>query len=721
MTSYAKRSSRKVRLAIDEGLLLKLATAGILLALILAVALLRLQRLGELPPGVVGDEGRPAAVALQVLQGKHAIFFSNVDDGGGREPSVIYALALFTSLFGRTLLAMHLPTALGSAGMVFVTFWVGQLFFGRDEESGRATPWRGLLVGGVGAGLMVVSIGQTILGRTAYNNTTHMPVLLTLCLGLLWWGWQERSWWRVMLAGACAGLLPYTYMAARLVPFLFLFLGLSFLLPFSAAARAKARAELPWAGVFLGVAGLVAAPILVYFVLHPEHFFLRSQYLWVFDSDLQQGSPLGTFLNNVWDHLSVLGFRGDPSWRNNFAGQPMLNPWEATFFWFGVSMAVWRWQRPAYRLLLFWLAIMTMPAFLARDSLSPSTMRMIGAAPAIYLLVGVGIWEAYRFLKGRLSGQMLSGLSLLCGTALCVAVLAQGIVTYRTYFQYWAAAPEVQKAYLPPLTDLIRVLNAQPPDESTINLIPNLDGDYNVDYLYTGAAPAHLVDPFRPVLAQEIESALKATEKVSTLKVVEWTANVIRVGGDVERIAFLLSKYGRYLGSEEHSIFRIHSYTDISLDRPWTFYEHLEPLTVDYDGGIALQGLALGQGAEQMSSRQLPSLARDRPLWMALRWQTAPGLDVDYAISLRLYNAAGARVYQEDIVLWSPSHWPTSHWSADAPVDTLALLAVPADLPAGNYELRLVVYNFDTLVPTVERGVWEPETTLAHLRLAESQ
>ena len=721
MTSNATRSPRKARLAIDEGLLLKLATAGILLALTLAVALLRLQRLDELPPGVVGDEARPAAVGLQVLQGKHAVFFPDVDAGGGREPSVIYVFALFTLLFGRTLLAMHLPTALGSAGMVFVTFWVGQLFFGRDEDSGRATPWRGLLVGGVGAGLMVVSIGQTILGRTAYNNTTHMPVLLTLCLGLLWWGWQERSWWRVMLAGACSGLLPYTYMAARLVPFLFLFWGLSFLLPFGAAARAKARAELPWAGVFLGVAGLVAAPTLVYFVLHPEHFFLRSQYLWVFDSDLQQGSQFGTFLKNVWDHLLLLGFRGDPSWRNNFAGQPMLNPWEAVFFWIGVGMTVFRWRRSTYRLLLIWLVTMVLPAFLARDELAPSTMRMIGAAPAIYLLAGVGIWEAYRFLKGRLSGQMLSGLPLLCGAGLCLALLAQGTVTYRKYFQYWAVAPEVQKAYLPPLTDLIRVLNAQPPEESSINLIPNVDGDYNIDYLYTGAAATLLVDPFQPVTAQEVHSILKAAEQVSTVRVVEWTDDVMRVGGDVERIAFLLGKYGRYQGSEEYTDFHVHNYTDISLEGSWRFYEDLEPLTVEYDGGIAMQGVALGQGAEQMSVQNALELGRDRPMWMAMRWQVAEELNIDYAISLRLYSSGGERIFQEDSVLWNPVHQPTSDWSGEEPVDTTGILAFPAELPAGDYELRLVVYDFETQVPTVETGVWEAETTLAQLRLGEDQ
>ena len=33
----------------------------------------------------------------------------------------------------------------------------------------------------------------------------------------------------------------------------------------------------------------------------------------------------------------------------------------------------------------------------------------------------------------------------------------------------------------------------------------------------------------------------------------------------------------------------------------------------------------------------------------------------------------------------------------------------------------MVVYDFETLTPTVETGVWEPEVTLARLRLAHIQ
>ena len=703
----------------DERLCLRLAATGVLLALALAVVLLRLQRLDELPPGLVEDEDRDGLGALRVLQGEHAIFFPDIGDG--REASAIYVLALSTLLFGRTLLAMHLPTALGSAGMVFAVFWLGRLLFGRDEESEQAAPWRGLSIGGVGAGLMAVSLGQTILGRTAYNKTTHMPLLLCLCLGLLWWGWKERSWWRIGLAGACAGLLPYTYMAARFVPILFVFLGLSFLLSLRAVTWKKVCAELPWAAVFAGVAGLVAAPLLVHFVLHPEHFFLRSQNLWVFDPARSQGDPLGTFLLNVWEHLLVLGFRGDPSLRNNYAGQPLLNPWEAFFFWLGAGMAVLRWRRSTYRLLLLWLVIMLVPAFLARDYLVPSTMRMLGAAPAIFLFVGVGVWEAFSFLRKRFVREDATRAAIAVGSVIGVAVLVQGIVTYRTYFQKWAVVPEVYTAYIVSLTDLFQVLNAQLSKADMIYLVPHFYRGYNFGYLYRGAAQVHYFYPHTPDLAQKVESVLTDTEELSTVKVVEWIGDTAWVGYDVGRFAVLLSKYGRYLGSDEYSDFRIHSFADISLDRPWTLYEQLEPRTLNYDGGIALRGLALGQRAEQLSSQQLLDLGRDWPLWMALRWQTAPGLDVDYSISLRLYNVEGERAYQEDAVLWNPNHLPTSHWSADEPVDFLTLLAVPADLPAGIYELRLVVYNFETLVPTVEIGIWEPETTLARLQLAEFQ
>ena len=699
-----------------------LATGGILLVLALAVVLLRLQRLDELPLGLHHDEGTHGVDALRVLQGKHAVFFPA---NNGREGLIVYTIALAISFLGRTMLALRLPTALAGAGTVFVVFWLGRLLFGRDE-SGRVTPWRGLLVGGIGAGLLAVSLGQTIIGRAALR-ANFLPLFLCLCLALLWWGWERRIWWRVALAGVCAGLLPYTYLAARFTPFLFLFLGLSFLLPWG-RGKARLRAELPWAGVFLGVAGLIAAPILVYFALHPDHFFIRSNQLLILQPDQSQGDPLGAFLGNVWEHLLAFGFRGDPNWRHNFDGHPMLNPREAFFFWFGAGMAVWHWKRPAYRLLLLWLAVLLLPAILARDILVPNTLRMIGAAPAIYLLAAIGVWESFRFLRKRFFRENNTTAAIALASVVSVSVLVQGVSTYRTYFQKWADESEVYHEYAVGWVDLIHVLSLQPPDADIVYLIP--DGQRHkqlhegfrspsFEYLYQDAAQVHLFHTAMPNLAQKIESTLAAMENISIVKVVDWDTNAAWTGDETERFAVLLGKYGRYLGSDAYGSFQIHNYTDIALDRPWTFYEHLEPLTIYYDGDIALQGIALGQGEKQLSSQQLLNLGQDRSLWMALQWRTDSGLNVDYAISLRLYNIEGERAYQKDVVLWKPNHTLTGRGGVSELFDALLQLDIPADFLPGDYELRLVVYSTETQIPTVEIGVWEPELVLARLRLAE--
>ena len=234
----------------SERLRIAWVTGGILFALMVVVVALRIYRLSDIPPGLYYDEGAHGVDALQVLKGEHAVFFPR---NTGREGLIVYAVALSTAFLGRTMLALRLPMALASAGTVFVVFWLGQLLFGRDEESGRATPWRGLLIGGVSAGLLAVSLVSTVLGRTAFRINL-LPLLLSLCLALLWWGWRQRNWGRVGLAGACAGLLMYTYMPARVTPFLFLLFGLSFLAPFRPEAMKKIRTELPWASLFVGAA-----------------------------------------------------------------------------------------------------------------------------------------------------------------------------------------------------------------------------------------------------------------------------------------------------------------------------------------------------------------------------------------------------------------------------------------------------------------------------------
>ena len=728
--------NRVAQLSRDERFRLTLAATGILIALALAVSILRLHRLSELPPGLHHDEGTHGVNALQVMRSEHAAFFP---ENNGREGMIVYAIALATSFLGRTTMAVRLPTALVSAATVFVLFWLGWLLFRQDEQSGRPTPWRGLLIAGAGAGLLAVALGQTVIGRTALRGN-FLPFFLCLCLAMLWSGWRRQSQWRIALAGACAGLLPYTYITARFTPFLFFLFGLSFLLQRGGTGDAEegtegrraltrfkflfslSRAEWKMVAIFVSVAILVAMPILLHFALNPEHFFLRSAQTWVFDSERSQGNALGTFLSNVWGYVLAFGFRGDLLWRHNLPGQPLLNLWQAFFFWLGVGTAVWHWRsRPAYRLLLLWLVFLLLPAVLAREitAVPPNTIRMIGAVPAIYLLAAVGIWEAFRFVRNRFfpENQFRTGtvLSVLVG----LAILAQGAFTYRDYFHRWAAAPEIHRAYGTEWTDLIRLVNEQPHDGSIVYLVPGFMWQYSFEFLYQGEVPVHLVHSAMPDFAGQVESALAKSENLTEVRVVDWTTDVIWVGDEDERLAILLDKYGRHLGADTYANFQVETYTDIILVRPWKLYDTLEALTVDYDGGISLLGLATGQGTEQLSVRNPLHLEVDRPLWLALQWQTAPELGIDYAISFRLHNVDGSGVYQKDNVLWRPDHSSTGSRGLPETFDSLHLLDFPSDLPYGDYELRMVVYDTATLEPTVELGVWEPEAVLARLRLGE--
>ncbi|MXY92348.1 MAG: hypothetical protein F4047_14535 [Caldilineaceae bacterium SB0670_bin_27] len=726
-----------------------LLKGAIILALALAVALLRLYRLGELPPGISQDAGAHGLDALQVLRGEHAVFFPR---NFGREGMNVYGTALATFLLGRTVLAIYLPAALASAGTVFAVFWLGQLFFDRDEN-GQPTPWRALVIGGVAAGLLSVSLSQTFVGRAGVRGN-FLPLALSLCLALLWSGWRKRSLWQIALSGACAGLLPYTYIPARFVPFLFLFFGLSFLPSFVkdrtregkrrggdisnwlARIASSSKVEQQMIEVFLGCAALVAAPILLHFSLHPDHFFMRSDLVSVFQTHMSQGETLGTFLKNTWSHILAFGFRGDWATRHNIPFRPMLNIWEASFFWFGVAMAGWNIQRSANRLLLLWLLILLLPAALAIGMMPPpSFIRMIGVVPAVYLLIGFGFWESVQLLRrlgdasqvptNLLSRTYRTGLTVVPGVVIAGLVLIQGVNTYNAYFIEGAANPRFQREFNSTWNDAAQVLNAMPSKTGTVYFLTSEDDmhygfeyvNFGFEYLYQGAAPAYVFHARTLDLAAMIESTLRKLGRVTDVRLVQFTED----GTHSAHVFHVLDKYGRYLASDKHHQFNIHTFTDVVVDHPWTLYDYLEQLTVHYDGDISLVGFAVGEGERQLSTQHTLSLNCNRSLWVALQWQVHAGLDVDYAVSLRIHDAEGTRVHQNDqwLLLGRLYNAPTSRWMAGEPVDTHINFTVPPDLSQGEYELRLIVYDIKTLNPTVEIDVWEPEVVLTRLRLAE--
>ena len=151
----------------------------------------------------------------------------------------------------------------------------------------------------------------------------------------------------------------------------------------------------------------------------------------------------------------------------------------------------------------------------------------------------------------------------------------------------------------------------------------------------------------------------------------------------------------------------------------WTHYEQLEPKDVRYDSGISLVGVALGQGEIQFSTQELIEIETKSSLWVAMQWQEPVDSVTAHATSLRLHSVenGGSWIYQEDSNLWKPDGGLNANRAPRVTVDSLVRLTFPPELPTGEYELRLVLYDADTLQTIVQDGTWEPELILARLRL----
>ena len=658
-----------------------------------------------------------------MLQGKHAVFFP---DNSGREAFVVYAIALAHFFLGPSILALRLTTALSSAAAILVLFWTGHVLYGTDEQTGHPRPWRGLFIGGVGAGLLAVSLNHVVLGRVAFR-ANFLILLLPLCLALLWRGWRNRNWLLITLAGLCAGILQYTYIPARLLPILLVLFGLTYLIPLNSDAKRNLREAWPRASLFAAVSAIVAAPLFIYFALHPEHLFDRISQVTLFSPANTLGDPLETVLLNVWDHLLVFGFRGDPNWIHNYESRPMLSPWVALFFWLGLALSIWRWRTHATaRLLVMWLGIMLLPALLARNPYPyvPNTLRMMGAAPSVYLLIGVAVWEAFQFLK-RQAPVLAPALFFL----LPVVILAEGIFSYRTYFEKYEVSARSQESFHGQWSDAALELSNTSPTDGMVYLIlsENRFAHYGFDYIYEGEVPAYVINHRGPGMPYEAGTSrrtlfmLASRKDLSTIAMLDWDDKLDWNDEEEREMMDLLGRYGRNTGSQQFSSFQIHTFTDLSLRLPWRFYEQLEPLPLSYDADISLLGLAIGQGTEQMSYQDEIFPDESRPLWVGLSWQTDRNGVADFKVSLRLYDAAGTYLYNKDRFLRDLDGETTAGWKPNDPVETLFFLDLPPDLPPGLYELRLIVYNAETLTPTVEIDVWEPEFVLARLRLEEGR
>ena len=130
-----------------------------------------------------------------------------------------------------------------------------------------------------------------------------------------------------------------------------------------------------------------------------------------------------------------------------------------------------------------------------------------------------------------------------------------------------------------------------------------------------------------------------------------------------------------------------------------------------YAGELLLESASLSLFLEK------PHLNQRVTLLAQLDWFATRSPTLDYKVSLRLVDEAGAILDQIDEFPIGTLLLPTT-WSAGDRKPGYIALTLPDNLPPGKYNVELALYDPATLAPIARTGVADSEATLEPLVLA---
>ncbi|VAW43157.1 hypothetical protein MNBD_CHLOROFLEXI01-1429, partial [hydrothermal vent metagenome] len=367
--------------------------ALLLLAMATAV-LLRFVNLGTWPPGLYRDEAFNGLDGLRVLAGEFPLFFTT---NNGREPLYIYLTALSVGLFGRSVLAVRLAAAVVGSLTTWLTYRLGQTWFG----------WR---VGVLMAWLWAITLWPVHLSRVGLR-TIFLPAVLSLTFWLGTEAYRRQSaegasrWW--LAAGVAYGFGFYTYLAIRFTPLLLLALAVFLLW------RGERRRVFAGVGWFLLGTAVTLLPLALFYSQNPDLLLGRTGQVSIFNPAINGGDFWGTLWRQLGRAFGLFVWRGDTILRHNPAGRPLFDWLMAVPFLLGVVYCLRHWRRPAVTAVLLWTIIMLGPTILAEDA--PHFLRGVGILPAALFFPALGLnwlWQWTRLpqtVRGGLITLLMAG------------------------------------------------------------------------------------------------------------------------------------------------------------------------------------------------------------------------------------------------------------------------------------------------------------------------
>lgn len=644
----------------------------VLVAILLLAFALRIAALDQIPAGLSHDEAYNGVTAIEVLNGKHAIFF---EINKGIEPLIIYLEALAFVAFGIGPVQLRLVNVIFGMLTVALVYPLTTRLF--DRHVAR------LAVAGVTLSFWAVFVSRLAL------RAVLLPPLLLLTLYLFWRALAKATTFQpshppslhssnppafssfifFALSGLTAGVTMYTYLSSRFVPLiiltLFVYLALSH------------RVSL-WHGfglaLFLALWATMSGPLVDYFFQHQLSFTHRADQVSTLPYALN--GEFGPLLDNSLRTLGMFTFQGDTTGRYNLDGRPVFDPFNGLLFYLGLALAAWQLIRAPARsapsvLLFSALFFMLLPDLITDDS--PHFLRTIGALPFVYIFWAIGLRKIDRGLQTishrRRPGQSAAHLPRSTSYVLrrTIYLLLFSLIALHTttdYFFRWAKAPQARQIYGADIAEIAAYLKRSPSQD-----MPAISAEYYRDLdpfrlaLHFGGSPPFVIwFDGRQTLAFPPQGSglspryLFPTSAPAAEQWTDWLQPVF---------------------SESGRDYRLYRLPEIwPLDR---LESELTPLGVAVNDDLVLRGYRLT--GEVVAGGQAQVLL----LWQALR-TLPPG--TDYTFQVQLWDKAGHLWLAADGNGYDPEDWQPGvlAWQ-------LVTLRFPGDFPPRTYALSLQVID----------------------------
>ncbi len=366
----------------------------------------------------------------------------------------------------------------GREGLFHFTFGFGMRFIGYNVIGYRWTGWMWGMIGlaamyaladrllGQRPALIALAFAATSFwsmyeGRAATRSVSliGLAALAALAFLIAWRRSRLRGW---LGAGTLMGLTLYTYIAARVVPVIFLVLLAYLALTQRRALIAAARGVI----VYLIAAAVVMAPLIIYLGIHPA-IDSRFQMLTGPITAARSGN-FAPVLTTTLQTLGMFVWRGDPEWHYNVAGTPVFDPLTSIVFLIGVMIALRRAGQFSHAFFLIWLIFSLMPGMLSEPA--PHYMRTANAQTAAYALVGIG-GSAIVDWADRRSRR----LKQLMWPAMAVVWSVAAAINANNFFNVWPANDQVRLYHQANVSDMARYLDQSAATTPVVGCSPFLN------------------------------------------------------------------------------------------------------------------------------------------------------------------------------------------------------------------------------------------------------